>query len=143
MAISKNTYSTSHSIDPYLIRVTKDTTETDYIVIDDIEYGGSQGSMSENISGNVVWLQVEINNIVTQLLSAPSHVTPFTPSHESFSKSRILIKSAEVFVVLYKTTEMSDPDDREEVTGYQLGTSSDILYVKIDHAADTITLYYQ
>ena len=139
--VSSSTYDPSHSVQPYFVRVTKDAAQADFIIIDDIEYGGGQGSLLEEVSGSIVWLQIEINNKITQLLSPPNEVSGFSPSHSDLSQLRIYVKSSEVFVIHYTTTDMDDASDRDEVTGYQLGTSSDILYVKIDHAADKLTIH--
>jgi len=141
MAITKNTYSTSHAIDPYYIRIVHDPTQAGFIIIDDIEFSGERGSLHEETSGSVVWLQVEMNNQVTVLVSAPIGVSVFTPSHSGWSQSRIYVKSAEAFVVQYSSVPMDDASNRTAVTGYQLGSSSDVLYIKIDQQANTITMY--
>jgi hypothetical protein len=139
--ITKHVYDTGHPIQPYYVRVAQDTSQADFIIIDDIEYGGNPGSLQESIAGGVIWLQIEINNKVSQLISAPEGVTEFSPSHSDLSRLRLYIKSSEVFVVHYTTDQMNDATGRDEVTGYHLGSSSDILYVKIDHAADKLAIH--
>jgi len=142
MAITKNTYATSHAIDPYYIRIVHDPTQLDFIiVIDDIEFSGERGSLHEEVPGNVIWLQIEMNNQVTVLVSAPIGTSAFTPTHSGWSQSRIYVKSAEAFVVQYESEEMDDATNRTAVTGYQFGSSSDVLYMRIDQQSNTITVY--
>ena len=139
--ITKSNYATSHSIAPYFVRIAKDTARTNFIIIDDIEYDGSQGAMLEEIDGGVIWLQIDTDSKVTQLSSAPNGAGEFSPSHSELAQLRIYIKNSEVFVIHYASEDKDDTTDRDEVTGYQFGASSDLVFVKVDHAADKLTIH--
>lgn len=134
MSVIRNTYGTTLSIQPYLIRVNKNLDLQESIIIDD------DGSVSMAISDQaVVWLKVETDCKVTVLSEAPSGVSAFTPSHSNLDKTLIFIKAAETFVVEHSGTPLT-PDTKSAVTGYQQG-AMDILYIKIDHTANTTTIY--
>ncbi len=141
MSITKNSYQTSHSIKPYYVRVQEDLSRSDFIIIDDVEYNGNQGSLYKETNGGTIWIKVETNSQVTVLSSAPSGVTPFTPSHTGWTRSRIYIQG-ETFVVHYSSIPMDDATNRDEVTGYSMDSFDDVLYIKIDHSADTVTIYH-
>ncbi len=139
--ITKSNYATSHSIAPYFVRIVKDTARTNFIIIDDIEYDGSLGAMLEEIDGGVIWLQIDTDSKVTQLSSAPNGASEFSPSHSELAQLRICIKNSEVFVIHYTSEDKDDTTDRDEVTGYQFGAPSDLVFVKVDHAADKLTIH--
>lgn len=134
MAIIKNTYDTSLSIQPYLVRVKKNLDVQESVIINDDEVINM--TISEQ---NTVWLKVQTDCNITVLAQAPSGVTPFAASHEGFAKTLILIKAAETFVVEHSGYPLT-PDTRTAVTGYQHG-ANDTLFIKIDHASDTTTIY--
>jgi hypothetical protein len=134
MSVILNTYSTSLSIQPYLVRVKKNPEAQESIIIDDEVIINMTVSEQE-----IVWLRVETDCKITVLSEAPSGVSAFTPSHSNFDKTLVLIKAAETFVVEHSGTPLT-PDTRSAITGYQQG-AMDILYIKIDHTANTITIY--
>lgn len=140
MAITKNTYQTNHAINPYYVRIVEDSNRTDFVIIDDWTTGGFAGNLNVQASGATIWIKIEANCQVTVLASAPSSVTAFTPAHSEWSLTRIYIVSGETFVVHYSGTPMDDATNRDAVTGYQMN-ASDVLYIKIDHSADTVTAY--
>lgn len=133
MSVIRNTYGTSVSIQPYLVRVKKNLDLQESIIIDDDQV------VSMVVTQTEVWLKVETDCKITVLSEAPSGVSAFTPSHSNFDKTLVLIKAAETFVVEHSGTPFT-PDTRSAVTGYQQG-AMDILYIKIDHTANTTTIY--
>lgn len=134
MSVIRNTYGTTLSIQPYLIRVNKNLDLQESVIIDDDVVTNMTVSNQA-----VVWLKVETDCKITVLSEAPSGVSAFTPSHSNFDKTLVLIKAAETFVVEHSGTPLT-PDTRSAVTGYQQG-AMDILYIKIDHTANTTTIY--
>jgi len=134
MSVIKNTYATSLSIQPYLVRVKKNLDAQESIIIDD------DATVSMTISEQtVVWLKVEPDCKITVLTNAPSNTSAFTPSHSNLGKTLVLIKAAETFVVEHSDLPMT-PDTRTAVTGYQQG-ETDTIYIKIDHTANTTTIH--
>ena len=133
MSVIRNTYSTSLSIQPYLVRTKKNPDTQESIIIDDDQI------VNMTITQPEVWLKVETDCNITVLSEAPSGVTAFTPSHSNFDKTLVLIKAAETFVVEHSGTPMT-PDNRTAVTGYQQG-ATDTIFIKIDHTANTTNIY--
>jgi hypothetical protein len=134
MSVIKNTYATSLSIQPYLIRVKKNHDAQESIIIDD------DGAINMTISEQtIVWLKVETDCNITVLANAPFGVSAFTPSHSNLDKTLILIKAAETFVVEHSELPLST-DTRTAVTGYQQG-ATDTIFIKIDHSDNTTSIY--
>lgn len=134
MSIIKNTYSTSLSIQPYLVRVKKNLDAQESVIIED------DVVMSMTISEQTtIWLKVETDCNITVLANAPFGVSAFTPSHEGLDKTLILIKAAETFVVEHNEFPLTT-DTRTAVTGYQQG-ATDTIFIKIDHSDNTTTIY--
>ena len=134
MSVIRNTYSTSLSVQPYLVRVKKNPDVQESVIIDDDIIINMTVSEQE-----IVWLKVETDCNITVLSEAPSGVTAFTPNHSNLDKTLVLIKAAETFVVEHSGTPMT-PDNRTAVTGYQQG-ATDTIFIKIDHTANTTTIY--
>lgn len=133
MSVISNTYNTSLSIQPYLVRVKKDPDVQESLIIEDDQV------LSMTVSDPVVWLRVETDCQIAVLSTVPSGVTAFTPSHSNFDKTLILIKAAETFVVEHNSTVLNT-GTRTAVTGYQQG-ATDVIFIKIDHTANTTTIY--
>ena len=133
MSVIRNTYSTSLSIQPYLVRTKKNPDTQESIIIDDDQI------VNMTITQPEVWLKVETDCNITVLSEAPSGVTAFTPNHSNLDKTLVLIKAAETFVVEHSGTPLT-PDTRTAVTGYQQG-ATDVIFIKIDHTANTTTIY--
>lgn len=132
MSVIRNTYNTTLSIQPYLVRVKKNLDLQESIIIDD------DGSVGMTISDQtVVWLRVGTDCQISVLSEAPTGVSTFTPNHSNFDQTLILIKSAETFVVEHNSTTL---ETRTAITGYQMG-ATDTIFIKIDHTANTTTIY--
>ncbi|HMX39462.1 MAG TPA: hypothetical protein PK971_01855 [Saprospiraceae bacterium] len=134
MAVIRNTYAADTSIQTYYVRIQKNTDIQEGVIISD------DGPINMEVNEQtIVWLKVETDCQITVLVSQPSNVNAFTPSHANFDKMRILVKSAETFVVEHSSTIMS-VSTQTAVTGYQQG-AFDIIYIKIDHSNNNVTVY--
>ncbi|GEM_PF-2001348 len=134
MSVIRNTYATSLNIQSYYVRIEKNPSEEESVIIDD------DSVINMTISDRqTVWIKVETDCQLTVLSSQPSGVTDFSPNHSDFDKTLIRVKSAETFVIRHSGTPMST-SNRTDVTGYQMG-GNDVIYIKIDHAANTTTIY--
>ena len=136
MSVTKSSYPSTHSLSPRHIRIEKDST-TAIIIIDDVITGGVVEVHTE-IDRPTAWLKIVQGFELTILNGEPSGITPFSPLHGEWGKTRLYAQSSEVFVVKYTSTAKTT---QEEVTGYAMGSSSDVVYVKIDREADRVTIY--
>ncbi len=135
MSVTKNSYSANHSLSPRYIRTEKDTS-TSIIIIDDTMIGDVVEVHTE-VDRQVAWIKIMPGFTTILLDDEPSGITAFSPEHSKWSRTRILVQDAEVFVVKYTTTAKTT---QVEVTGYSMG-ASDVVFVKIDQPADTVTVY--
>ena len=134
MSVIRNTYATSLNVQPYFVRIEKNLAQEEEIIIED----DSVISMAVS-DRQVVWIKVETDCQLTVLSGQPSGVTAFSPNHSDLDKTLIRVKSAETFIIRHSATPM-DTSNRTNITGYQIG-ATDIMYIKIDHAANTTTIY--
>ncbi|HRI61699.1 MAG TPA: hypothetical protein PK228_18295 [Saprospiraceae bacterium] len=135
MSVEKNTYGSATSQNPRYIRAEKDS-GTSIIIIDDVTSGGLVDVHTE-VNREIAWLKISPGFSAALLDDEPSGITAFSPAHSNWSKTRILVQDSEVFVVKYTSTAKTTQD---EVTGYSMGVS-DVVFVKIDQQADTVTVY--
>lgn len=136
MAVQRNTYSPSTTIDaPYLLKE-KESGTADFVIID--MPPSQQMNLLERRSEGVVWVQIEKSMTYTVLSSAPSNVTAFTPAHP-WGVSQVLTQDNEVFVVEYQNAN-KNKEEQTAVTGYSFG-NEDIVYLKVDRSANTATIY--
>lgn len=136
MAITKSTVSAGTSFTPNYTRVRKHATQTDAIIIEDV----TGGQFNNEASGQPIWLKIITGGTIDVLSSAPGGVTAFTPDHSDWSNSRVYAKGGEVLITRYPSEPITDFSNAREATQYSLG-SSDTLYLKIDHTANTLTTY--
>lgn len=136
MAITKNSLSTSFSFSPNYSRITKHPSQTDFIIIEEIING-----ISSEVSGQPVWLKVAYDGTISETANPGSNAVAFSPSHSNGSTSRIYVKGNQVVIARYGSSTMIDFVNALEVTEYTLG-SGDVLYLKIDHSANTVTAYH-
>lgn len=136
MSITKTTHSSSLQITPRFIRAEKDAS-TSIIIIDDVNISNAVEVHTE-VAREITWLKITPDLAVSVIDDAPSGVTAFSPEHDHWNKIRILAASAEVYVVKYTSAAKTTQD---EITEYAFGDSSDVLYVKIDQQANTVTVY--
>lgn len=133
MSVIKNTYAANTSIQPYYVRIRKDTDQESIIISDD-------GAINMTVNDQaIVWLKVQTDCQITVLVGEPSGVGAFTPSHANFDKMLILVKAAETFVVEHNSVIMS-VNTQSAVTGYQQGVF-DVIYIKVDHNNNSVTIY--
>ncbi len=140
MAIVKNNYSTLQVIDPYYITIEQSAAQADLIIVIDTINNNEPGKINVQLTGDVIWLQMEVGHILTVLSGQPNGITAFTPSVEYLNKARLRLKTAEVFVIEYNSTAKDDSLHRTAVTGYQMGTY-DKAVIKLDTKNDLITVY--
>jgi len=140
MAIVKNNYSTLQVIDPYFITIEQSAAQADIIIITDTTNNNEPGKINVQLTGDVIWLKVEVGHILTVLSGQPNGITAFTPSVEYLNKARLRLKTAEVFLIEYNNTAKDDELHRTAVTGYQMGTY-DKAVIKLDTQNDLITVY--
>ncbi len=140
MAIVRNTYSTLQVIDPYFITIEQSATQADVIIIIDTINNNEPGKINLQLTGDVIWLQMEVDHKLTVLSGAPNGLSAFTPSIQYLEKARLRLKTAEVFAIEYNNTAKDDELHRTAVTGYQMGTF-DKAVVKIDTENNLITIY--
>lgn len=140
MAIVKNNYSALQVIDPYYITIEQSAAQTDLIIVVDTTNNNEPGKINLQLTGDVIWLQMEVGHILTVLSGQPNGITAFTPSVEYLNKTRLRLKTAEVFLVEYNNTAKDDNLHRTAVTGYQMGTY-DKAVIKLDTKNDLITVY--
>lgn len=139
MAITKNTYATSHSISYSYWRVINDPLHTDIIIIEEVIGLNSPPQNGSDHEDEIVWISVESDGAFNILGSAPSTGTAFSPVHIDWENSQIIFTAGEVFVLEHTGTPFTD-NNRSAVTGYEI-PDSEILYIKIDHANKEITVY--
>ncbi len=139
MSIVKNTYSSNQSISPYNLNIKKDPETNESIIVDDDILENQEHQVSNSAAGNLVWLKVQSDFVLTILSIAPGNVTAFSPSHSDFDKTIIKIKSGELFIIKHSGTPMNS-GNQSEVTGYQFGTFDNV-YIKIDHTNNNVTIY--
>ena len=137
MAIVKNTYSTLQVIEPYFITIEQSAARADVIIIVDTINNNEAGRINLQLTGDVIWLQMEVGHKLTVLSGIPNGISAFTPSTQHLDKARLRLKTAEVFVIEYNNTAKNDELHRTVVTGYQMGTF-DKTVVKIDTQNDLI-----
>lgn len=135
MSVEKVSYAPTTSHTPRYIRTEKDS-GTSIIIIDDVTTGGLVDVHTE-VDRQVAWLKIIPGFTSILLDDEPTGITAFSPAHSNWSKTRILVQDSEVFVVKYTSTAKTTQD---EVTGYSMGVS-DVVFVKIDQQADTVTVY--
>lgn len=134
MSVIRNTYATSLNVQPYYVRIEKNPSAQESIIIDDDTVIQMTVSNRE-----VVWIKVETDCLLTVLSSEPSDIHAFSPNHSDFDKTLIRVKSAETFIIRHSGLPMTNAN-RTDITGYQIG-ANDVIYIKIDHAANTTTIY--
>ena len=142
MAILKNDYGTLPVISPYFINIEKDISKEDVIIVVDVINNNEPGEINMQLTGEEIWLQVEVDNKLVVLSEAPKDLIAFTPSIQLLNKARLRLKSAELFAVQYNNTAKDDALHRTAVTGYQMGTF-DKVFVKIEPIEDLITIYHE
>jgi len=140
MAIIKNTYSTLQVIDPYFITIEQSAEQADVIIVIDTINNNEPGKINLQLTGDVIWLKVEVDHILTVLSGQPNGISAFTPSVQYLDKARLRLKTAEVFVIEYNNTAKDDELHRTAVTGYQMGTY-DKAVIKFDTLNDLIIVY--
>jgi len=140
MAIIKNTYSTLQVIDPYFITIEQSAEKADVIIVIDTINNNEPGKINLQLTGDVIWLKVEVDHILTVLSGQPNGISAFTPSVQYLDKARLRLKTAEVFVIEYNNTAKDDELHRTAVTGYQMGTY-DKAVIKFDTLNDLIIVY--
>lgn len=137
MAITKSSLSTSFSFSPNYSRISKHPSQTNFIIIEEIING-----ISSEVSGQPVWLKVASDGTISETSNPGTNAVAFSPSHSNGSTTRIYVKGNQVIIVRYGSSTMIDFVNAQEVTEYALGTSGDVLYLKIDHSANTVTVYH-
>lgn len=135
MAITKTSLPTNFSFSPGYSKILENTNLADSIIIEVITVG------QRIVSGQPIWVRITDNGSIGEMSQAPTGVTPFSPSHGDWSDTGIYVKNNEVAVIRYPSSQITDFTNAEEVTEYTLG-SGDILYLKIDHTANTVTVYH-
>ena len=141
MAVIKNDYSTLPVIEPYYINIEKSLSQADTIIVVDVINNNEQGKIDLQLTGTEIWLQIEVDNKLTVLSTAPSSITQFTPIVQYLDKARLRLKTAELFTIEYNDPAKDDDLHRTVITGYQMGTF-DKVFVKIETQNDTIKIYH-
>lgn len=141
MAIVKNTYSTLQVIDPYYITIEQSAAQSDIIIVVDTINNNQPGKINLQLTGDVIWLQMEVDHKLTVLSGQPNGIFDFSPPVQYLNMARLRLKTAEMFAIEYNNTAKDDDLHRTAVTGYQMGTY-DKAIVKIDTLNDLITIYH-
>ena len=142
MATSKNVHSTSHVINPYYINIEQSSSQADVIIVVDVINNKEHGSINMQLTGDVIWLKIYVDQSIVVMSGAPNGITAFEPSIEMLDKVRLRLKTGELFAIEYNNPTKNDATQRTAVTGYQMQTG-DLVFVKIDTANDIITLYHE
>lgn len=138
MAITKNgNYPENLAVSTRYQRIVQDA-GTGFIIIDDTLDPGVSEAHTE-INRSTVWLRVEENYQLTVLTAAPAGLV-ILDAFNSWSETEILAKENEVFVVEHSGLPMSAANQKS-VTGFSFGAPGDVITIKIDQAANTVTLY--
>lgn len=137
MAINQTNHPAGLEIDPRYQKIEKDP-GTNIIIIDDVIDPGVSEAHTE-VNRTVAWLKIETDYQVSVLAGEPSGLNELN-SHHPWNRLRLFATDNETFVVEYAALPMNHAN-QQSVTGYQLGSPSDALYVKIDQNTNMITLY--
>lgn len=137
MAISKSTVSIDVSLNLSYARLRKHPTENDFIIIEDI----TGGQFDDEFSGQTIWLKVTADGTVSELSTAPSGVSAFTPSHSDWTKTGVYIKGNQVLIIRYSSSPFTDFSNAREATQYLLESNEDTLYISVDNSDNTLTAY--
>lgn len=136
MAIIKTNYGPTIVIQPFLIRVKKDTNTSEIIIEDMVPTFTS--SQRAAINRDEVWIEVQADYTVTVLRGAPTNVT-IIDQYNNLSQSLVKVKGGEVFVTEHNSSAPADTN-QTTVIGYSFGTF-DKVFVKLDRIANTISVY--
>ena len=109
---------------------------------DDVINNKEHGSINMQLTGDVIWLKIYVDQSIVVMSGAPNGITAFEPSIEMLDKVRLRLKTGELFAIEYNNPTKNDATQRTAVTGYQMQTG-DLVFVKIDTANDIITLYHE
>lgn len=138
MAIRQNTnLSGSLAISPRYQRIMQDPS-TGIIIIDDIIDPAVVEAHTE-VNRSIAWLKIESGFQVTLLANAPSGLSA-VGNHQPWSTLQLLVQTDETYVVEFRAQPLN-ASTQQRVTGYELTSPGDALYVKIDQTANTVTLY--
>ncbi|HNL39102.1 MAG TPA: hypothetical protein PKL15_00635 [Saprospiraceae bacterium] len=138
MSITKNdNYPGNLEVSTRYQRIIQDP-GTGYIIIDDIVTPGESEAHTE-INRGTAWLRVEANYQITVLSAAPAGLA-IIDAYASWSETEILAQANEVFVVEHTGLPMSAANQKN-IVGYSFGAPGDVITIKIDQAANTVTLY--
>lgn len=136
MSIVKTSVDPTTQFNPRFIRTEKDAS-TSIVILDDIVNGGFVDVHTE-VNREVTWIKITPGFAVSVIDDAPSGATAFSPDHDHWNKTHILATDSAVFVVRHTSAAKTT---REEVTSYAFGDPSDVLYIRIDQPANTVTVY--
>lgn len=140
MATIRNVYNTLPVISPYYINIEKSDIASGIIIVTDVVNNNEPGEIYLELKDDVIWLKINVDHQIDVMSEEPTEKTAFSPAIEILDKTRLRLKTAELFAVEYDDPEKDDTTQRTAVTGYQMGTY-DVLYVKIDQINDVITVY--